>query len=211
VALALIGFIDAELTKQHCGHRIGLVALVRFGEEFALDLSSAQRHITGNQSGADVTDHADARYSCRVIVPGVTAEPAIQRVPPTIEMASLIVFQERAWRRYFRHVGGLPARSLSPAIWRAGFDAQASNRSQSLAGMVTIRRSSTSVSASLERLAPHEIAHIRPSLRGSRFQQGTFLLAQPARSIPTMTWRNFPYGRSRCMTMTYSRPTVDNR
>ena len=39
------------------------------------------------------------------------------------------------------------ASALRPAIWRAGFAAQASNRSQSLAGTVTIRRSSISVSA----------------------------------------------------------------
>jgi hypothetical protein len=65
---------------------------MRRGKEFALDLSGAQPHIAGNPSSAGITDHADTRYARRVIVPGVAAEPGIQRVPPTIEMASLIVF-----------------------------------------------------------------------------------------------------------------------
>jgi hypothetical protein len=33
VALALESFVDAELTKQRCRYRIGLVALVRWGFE----------------------------------------------------------------------------------------------------------------------------------------------------------------------------------
>ena len=147
MALALIGFVDTELTKQCCRHRVRLVASVRLSKEFALDLSGAQRYVSDNQSGAGVTDHADARIAGRMIVPGVAAKPRIQRVPPAIEMVSLVTFRERTRWRYFRHVGGLRASSLSPAIVRAGFDAHASNRSQSLAGMVTMRRSSTSTSA----------------------------------------------------------------
>src|SRR5208337_4014549 len=82
-----------------------------------------------------------------MIVPSATPKPRIERVPPTIEMVALVIFRERAWRRYVRHVDGRRARSFRPAILRAGFLAQASKRSQSFAGIVIILRSSTSISA----------------------------------------------------------------
>src|SRR5207302_2733148 len=57
-------------------------------------------------------------------------------------------FGERTRRRYFFcHVGAVRARSLRPAISCGGRFAQASNASQFLAGMVTIRRSRMSASA----------------------------------------------------------------
>src|SRR5271166_2825686 len=82
-----------------------------------------------------------------MIVPSVAPKPRVKRVPPTIEMVALVIFRERAWRRYVRHVDGRRARSFRPAILRAGFLAQASKRSQSFAGIVIILRSSTSISA----------------------------------------------------------------
>src|SRR6266508_1495190 len=147
MALALIGLVDGQLPQQRRRHRIGLVASVGLGKEFALDLRGAQRHVADDQPRAGVTDYACARDAGHVIFPRMASEPPIEGVAPTIEMAALVVFCKRAWRRYLRHVGGLRASSLSPAISRAGFAAHASNRSQSLAGIATIRRSSTSTSA----------------------------------------------------------------
>src|ERR1035437_1189369 len=77
----------------------------------------------------------------------MVSKPCVERVSPTIEMAAFVVFCERARPRYFRHVGDLWARSLSPVISRGGAAAQASNRAQSLAEIVTIRRSTISISA----------------------------------------------------------------
>src|ERR1700753_3285925 len=120
---------------------------MRLGKEFALNLSCAQRHIAHDRSRICVIDDGCAGNAADVIVPSVASEPSIERVPPTIELAAIVVLRE--WTRwpYFRHVGGLRASSLSPATLRAGFAAQASNRSQSFAGIVMIRRSNTSVSA----------------------------------------------------------------
>src|SRR2546428_13673938 len=38
VALALIGLVDRQLPQQRCRHRIGFIAPLRLGKEFALDL-----------------------------------------------------------------------------------------------------------------------------------------------------------------------------
>src|SRR5262245_26196512 len=117
------------------------------GQELTLDLSGAQRHIANDQPGADVADDACARHAGHMVVPRMSPKPGIERVSAAVEMIAFVVFRQRTRRRYLRHVGGLRVRLLMPAISRAGRAAQASNRSQSLAGMVTIRRSSTSSSA----------------------------------------------------------------
>src|SRR5713101_4214522 len=120
---------------------------MRLGKKLALDLSGAERHVARDQSRGGAADDAYARNSRHVVVPGMAPEPRIKRIPPAIEMAALVIFRKRARRRYFRHVGGLRESSSSPAISRAGFAAHDSKRAQSFAGIVTIRRSSTSASA----------------------------------------------------------------
>src|SRR5882724_11060740 len=117
------------------------------GEEFTLDLPGAQCHVAGDRACLCIAEDAGARNARSVIVPGVAAEPGIQRLPPAVETAAVIFLGERPGRCYFRHVGGRLASSFRPAISRAGLAAHASKRSQSLAAIVTTRRSSTSVSA----------------------------------------------------------------
>src|SRR5882672_5180133 len=77
----------------------------------------------------------------------MSPQPCVQRLSAAVEMGAIVALQQWTRRRYFRHVGGRRASSLMPASSRAGFAAQASNRSQSFAGMTTTLRSSTSISA----------------------------------------------------------------
>src|SRR5215216_5103213 len=129
VTLSLIAFVDRELSEQRCRYALRLVALVRFGKERALDLSGAQRHVADDEFRVRVTDDAHAGDARDMIVPGMTSEPFIQSLAPAVEATALIIFGKRSRRRYLRHVGGLRASSLSPAIARAGRAAHASNRS----------------------------------------------------------------------------------
>src|SRR5712691_4875438 len=85
VALTLIGLVYRQLPQQRRRHRVGLIALVRLGKKFALDLGSAQRHVAHDRSGTGVTDDACSGNAREVIMPGMALEPGIERVPPTIE------------------------------------------------------------------------------------------------------------------------------
>jgi hypothetical protein len=147
VPSALMRLIDRELSKQRDRNRIGLVALLLPGKKLALNLRGAQCDEADDAPARGITDDVGARNSRGVIVPGVAVKPAVQGVAPAIEVAAVIVFGERPGRRYVRHVGGRSASSFTPAISRAGFAAHASNRAQSLAGIVTILRSNRSASA----------------------------------------------------------------
>jgi hypothetical protein len=147
MALALMGSVYCKLPQQRSWYRIRFVSLMSFGKELPLDLSGAQRHVTHDQLCAGVADNTHTGDARCVIMPGVPLEPCVERLPPAVKVAAVIVFQQWARSRYFRHVGGLRASSLIPATSRPGLAAQASNRAQSLAGMMTIRRSSTSISA----------------------------------------------------------------
>src|SRR6516225_11308364 len=82
-----------------------------------------------------------------MVGPGVALEPPVQRFPAAVKPAAVVRLEERARGGYFRHVGAVPARSLRPLTSRAGRFVQASNASQSLAGIVAIRRSTMSASA----------------------------------------------------------------
>jgi len=82
-----------------------------------------------------------------MVGPSVAPEPLVQRVSAAIKSVAIISFKKRPRRGYLRHVGALPARSLRPLISSGGRFVQASNLSQSFAGMVTIRRPRMSASA----------------------------------------------------------------
>jgi len=69
-------------------------------------------------------------------------------------MTSANDLDERLRRGYFRDPDALPASLATAAIRRAGARTQASNASQSLAGIVTIRRSSSAISAASDALRP---------------------------------------------------------
>src|SRR5262245_47821217 len=147
MALTLMGSVYCKLPEQRSRYRVRFVSLMSLGEELPLDLSGAQRHIAHDQLSTRVANDAHTGDTRCMIMPGMPPEPCIERLPPAVKVAAVVVFRQWAWRRYFRHVGGLRASSLIPATSRAGFAAQASNRSQSFAGITTIRRSSTSISA----------------------------------------------------------------
>src|SRR5947209_5286321 len=150
----LMGAVDRELPEQRDRHRIGLVALMCLGKKCALDLRRAQGHVADDPPAGWIAHDAGARNASRVVVPGMAKKPSIQGIPTAIEAAAVVRFGERAGRGYFRHVGGRFASSFRPATSRAGFRAQASKRSQSLAGILTTRRSATSISAASSALRP---------------------------------------------------------
>src|SRR4249919_12350 len=133
MALALIAVVDGELSEQRSRDRIRLVALLRLGKKCSLDLRGAQRHVSDDQSSGHVAHDAGSRNARGVIVPGVADKPSVQRIPSAIEPTAIVFFREGPRWRYFRHVGGRFASSFSAGTSRAGFRAQASKRSQSLA------------------------------------------------------------------------------
>ncbi len=152
MTLALAGTMDRELSKQRDWHWMRHVATIPLRQKLALDLRGAQGDVPHDQIRPSVADDAGARNSGGMIVPGVPLKPHIQRVSAAIEMAALVLRREWSRRRYFRHVGGLRASSLSAGTARPGLAAHASKRAQSFAGIVTTRRSSTSISAAASAL-----------------------------------------------------------
>src|SRR5689334_5564008 len=87
-----------------------------------------------------------------MIAPGVPAEPDIHRLAAAVEGLAVVAFLERTWRRNVSpphpcHVGGRRPSFFSAGTALAGRFTHASNASQSLAGIVTMLRSSTSISA----------------------------------------------------------------
>src|SRR5216683_6605490 len=91
VALSLIGVVDRQLPQQRRRYGIGLVALMRLGEELAFDLGGAQGHVTDDQLCAGIADDAGARNTRRMIVPCMPMKPSFERVSPAIELAAIIV------------------------------------------------------------------------------------------------------------------------
>ena len=132
--------VNSELTKQSYGQRIRLIALPRFGQNRTFDLAGTQSHISNKGIGICRTNDIDTGSSTQMIVPGMTPEPAIQRISSTIKLAAIIIFPQRARRIYARHVGFLCANFCSFAFFAAGRKTQASNASHCCAGMVTILR-----------------------------------------------------------------------
>src|SRR5215831_14472443 len=130
MALALMGSVYCKLPQQRSRYRIRFVSLMSFGKELPLNLSGAQRHVTHDQLCTGVADNTHTGDTRCVIMPGVPLEPCVERLPPAVKVAAVIVFRQWPRSRYFRHVGGLRASSLIPATSRAGLAAQASNRSQ---------------------------------------------------------------------------------
>src|SRR3954469_9232725 len=144
---ALMQAVDGKLTEQCNRNSVRHIALARSREKRALNLRSAQAYVADDPAARSLANYARARDARRMVVPCVALKPSIQRIPPAIEPAAIVRFDKRSRWRYFRHVGGRFASSFSAATSRAGFLAQASKRAQSLAGMATMRRSVTAISA----------------------------------------------------------------
>ena len=117
------------------------------GQERAFDLGRTQGDVTDDLAGRGIADYVGAGDAGRVVRPGSLTEPVVERVTTAVEAAAVVGLGERSRRRYRCHVGALVASSLSAGINSAGRLTQASKASQSLAGMVTMRRSSISHSA----------------------------------------------------------------
>src|SRR5690348_5609503 len=112
--LPMMVLMNRELSKQGYGQRIGPVPALRLGKEFPLYLGGAQCHIADDAPSRRIAGHVDARDAGRVIVPRMSPEPRIQAFATTIKRAAIIILGKGAWRRYFRHVGGLAESSRSP-------------------------------------------------------------------------------------------------
>ena len=152
MSLPLIVLVHGELTEQRGGHGVGAVALLRFGEEGALDLRGAQCDIADDPSRNGIGDDIGARDRCGVIGPSVTAEPSVERLPARNRKDCGHPFRQEAEAasplKCQRSQDGVRrASSASAGITSAGRLIQASNASQSLAGMVMMVRLSTSPSA----------------------------------------------------------------
>ncbi len=87
-----------ELAKQDGWNRIWAIALSRFGLICPLDLRGAQADIAHDGAGDGVAHHAGARHIGFLIMPGVTAEPLVERFPPAIELRPLVVATQRPGR-----------------------------------------------------------------------------------------------------------------
>ena len=99
MSLPLERLVHCKLAEQRGGHRIWLVALLRLGQERALDLRGAQADVADDPPGRDIGDDVRPRYAAGLVGPGVPAEPGVQRVPPAIEQEAVIVLGQRArWR-----------------------------------------------------------------------------------------------------------------
>ena len=57
---ALMILVDRKLAQQRHRHRVGLVALLRFGQESPLDLRCAQGHVADNLLRSGVADDVGA-------------------------------------------------------------------------------------------------------------------------------------------------------
>jgi len=79
--------------------------------------------------------------------PAAAPKPMVHGIPAAIEERALVGFGRRTRRRYFRDFGGLRRSFVNAGSFSAGRCAQASKASQSLAGIVTTRRSRISIAA----------------------------------------------------------------
>ena len=114
VPSTLMIFVNRKLSKKRDRHWIGLVALLRFGQERALDLRRAQGHVTDDVQRGRMADHIGTRDAGGVVGPGMPAEPLIQRVSATIELGKSSDSKSGRGGVTFCHVGALRARSFSP-------------------------------------------------------------------------------------------------
>jgi hypothetical protein len=150
--LSLIVLVHRELTEKRDGHRVGPVALLRLGEERALDLCSAQGDVADDPSLCGVGDYVHPRGPAGLIGPSMPSEPDVERLSAAVEKISVVFIGERTRRRYrppchFSQDGVRCPSSAIAGIVSEGRLIQASNASQSLAGIVTMVRLSTSASA----------------------------------------------------------------
>jgi hypothetical protein len=88
----LMIFVNRKLSKKRNRHWIGLVALLRFGQERALDLRRAQGHVTYDVRRGRVASNIGARDAGGVIGPGMPPEPLVQRLSATIKFVAIVGF-----------------------------------------------------------------------------------------------------------------------
>lgn len=74
---ALMVLVDRKLPKKRGRHWIGLVALLRFGQERALDLRRAQGDVADDVRRGRMADYIGARDAGGVVGPGMPVEPLI--------------------------------------------------------------------------------------------------------------------------------------
>ena len=92
--------IDGELSRQQRRDRVGAVAPHGLRQEGAVDLRRRQGDTASDATGDGIAYDGRARCPAFQIVPRVTAEPLVQRLPPAIEGVPVIIGSERpGWRQ----------------------------------------------------------------------------------------------------------------
>jgi len=152
VPLPLIILVDGELAEQERRHGIGSITLLGFWKKGTFDLRRAQGHVADDAVCRRIGNDAYPRKIVGMIEPGMAAEPSVHRVPTAVENVAIVGLSQGARRGRQRpihcsQVGTRRASAARPGFGCAGRLSHVSKASQSLAGMVTIVRLSTSVSA----------------------------------------------------------------
>ncbi len=127
--------VEGQVLKAPTAVEVAHGLVERMGDD-----ADAGDHVGGGERGY-------TRRAIDAVDPGMAAQPHIEGFSAAIELALPIVCGERTRRRRGFQDRVKLASSASAGIVAAGRAAQASKRSQSLAGMVTTTRLRTSVSA----------------------------------------------------------------
>jgi hypothetical protein len=99
VPLPLATLIHGELAEQGNRQRVGMIALLRFGQERALDLGGAQRHVADDAVRRDLGNDVHARGATGLIGPGTAAKPGVEGFASAIERTAIIILGQRTRRR----------------------------------------------------------------------------------------------------------------
>src|SRR5262245_4252239 len=116
----LVVLVDRELSEKRHRHRIGLIALLRLGQEGTLDLRGTQGDIARNGTRSRIAYHVDPRSPTYVIGPSVSPKPGIHGLSSAIKRVAIVILGERTRRRYLCHVGVLRPSRLSAGLGSAG-------------------------------------------------------------------------------------------
>jgi hypothetical protein len=120
VSVPLKVLVHRKLAEQRGRYRLRAVALLRLGQKRALDWRPVQRDRSADASPRDVGDDVHLRHAADLIVPGVPAEPGVERLPAAIEQTPLARLGQ--WPRWDnqRDRSGFPGRRPAREVHQCG-------------------------------------------------------------------------------------------
>jgi hypothetical protein len=151
-SLSLPRAVHGQLPKQRDRDRVRLIPLMRLRQKGALELSRAERYVADDPASASGRYDVDAACATLVIVPRVSGEPCVHSRAAAVEGVAIVGCGERTRRRdsprFYGFQPGLRCmRAFSLGSTSAGRAAHASKASHDSAGIVTVDRFRTSISA----------------------------------------------------------------